>query len=574
MAILDFLTARIRYSQVLPYIKDLERKYGRLRILDAGGGDGSLCDVLRSRGHDVVVLDISDRGEVRADLNKPLPFKDKSFDVVVSPAVVEHLNNWETALEEFKRVGKAVILTTPTPLAKPVLELLAKFNLVNRSHIEDHKHYLTDEEIRKHGYQTRSFLFGLNRLAVYGVELRDELSPWFYIFIVAMLVVLFPKLPPDDLLRHLSAYRYDYDYSKMFLYSYVPSFDFYYPFDVVAGLLHRLIGDYAYIPFQVLAVLLYGLATVLLLEKTRNNLKTLVVAFVLYLLADRVLLGRPAVFASGLFLLAYALRDRGRLSWHLLIAVLLPLVYYLFFIYVIPLVIVFKRLRLKIIYIYSFVLGLLFWINFGKADYIQLIYRILTAKTDRLITVAEGQTFAAGLLSVLVLSAVPLLFYWRKDIKTVLTSAYFLASNQIRYVEVVVPLWSSLFRFLKVENIPWKLSVPLLLFFLSPYAVVSQPEAVSFDRPARVAFSDMPEMYRSVYFSKANIQVIPSMEIGWMPKEVQLFLKDLTEGKLDCSKVKEFKLDYVVEDTLVGELPSCVELERVEGKLRILRVKK
>ena len=289
------------------------------------------------------------------------------------------------------------------------------------------------------------------------------------------------------------------------------------------------------------------------------------------LLADRVLLGRPAVFASGLFLLAYALRDRGRLSWHLLIAVLLPLVYYLFFIYVVPLI-AFKRLR--IIYVLSLLLGLFFWISLGELSYIQLIFHILTAKANRLIAVAEGQTFAAGLLSVLVLSAVPLLFFWRKDIKTVLTSVYFLASNQIRYVEVVVPLWSSLFRFLKVESIPWKLSVPLLLFFLSPYAVVSQPEAVSFDRLVRVAFSNMPEMYRSIYFSKANIQVIPSMEVGWMPKEVQLFLKDLTKGKLDCSKVREFRLDYVVEDTLVGKLPSCVELERVEGRLRVLRVKK
>ena len=99
-------------------------------------------------------------------------------------------------------------------------------------------------------------------------------------------------------------------------------------------------------------------------------------------------------------------------------------------------------------------MGLFFWINLGELDYIQLIFLILTAKADRLIAVAEGQTLAAGLLSVLVLSAVPLLFFWRKVIKTLLTSVYFLASNQIRYVDVVVPLWSSLFRFLKVESIP------------------------------------------------------------------------------------------------------------------------
>jgi len=570
MAILDFLTARIRYSQVLPYIKSLEKKYKRLKILDAGGGDGFLSRILKRRGHKVIVLDVSNKGEVRADLNNPLPFKDKSFDVVVSTAVVEHLDNWETALEEFKRVGKAVILTTPTPLAKPVLELLAGLNLINKDHIKDHKHYLTGEEIKKHGYQTKDFLFGLNRLAVYGVELQDELSPWFHIFMVIMLVVLFPKLPPDDLLRHLSAYRYDYDYGKMFLYSYVPSFDFYYLFDVVAGLLHRLIGDYAYVPFQVLAVILYGLATVLLLEKTKNNLKTLVVAFVLCLLVDRILLGRPTVFASGLFLLAYALRDKARLLWHLPIAVLLPLVYYLFFIYVLPLLF-FKRIRT--FYACSLVLGFLFWISLGGVDYFELVFRILSAKANRLITVGEGQTFAAGLLSPLILSAIPLLFFWKKDVKTTLTSVYFLASNQIRYVEVIIPLWSSLFRFLKVENIPWKVSVPLLLFFLSPYAVVSQPDVVSFDRPVRVAFSNMPEMYRSVYFSKANIQVIPSMEIGWMPKEVQVFLKNLLKGKLDCSEVIKLNLDYIVEDTLVGELPSCVELERVEGKLRVLRVK-
>jgi len=116
-------------------------------------------------------------------------------------------------------------------------------------------------------------------------------------------------------------------------------------------------------------------------------------------------------------------------------------------------------------------------------------------------------------------------------------------------------------------------SVPVLLFLISPYSVFSMPTAVGFDRPVRVAYSDMPEMYRGVYFSKAPIRVVPSMEVGWMRKDVQEFLKELHAGKLDCQELRKFKFDYVVENTLRGSTPYCLELERVEGNYRVWKVK-
>ena len=567
MAVLDFLTANIRYSQAKSLVRDIERKEKRkLRVLDAGGADGSFYKWLRKRGHKVYTLDLKN-SDVVANLEYSLPFKDKSFDLVVSLAVVEHLNNWNEALEEFKRVAEYVILTSPTPLAKPVLDFLAKLNLVNREHIRDHKHYLTKSDFEKHGYKTFSFLFGFNRAAYYGFDIDRGFSPWFYLVLVLILVIFMPKLPPDDLLRHLSAYRYGFDYRKMFLYSYCPSFDFYLPFDYVAGMVHRLLGNqYAFIPFQVLDVVLFGTGIILLTrDKAPKSLQTLILAFSFYALADRLLLGRPAVITEGIFLIAFALRERRELL-HFFMGVLMSVSYYLFFIYLIPLAF-FRRA-----YILAMAFGFAFWTAVGGKGYYGLLYHIATAKSHRLISVAEGVTIYSALLSSAALSLIPVLYYCKKDLKTFLTGLYFTLSNQIRYVDTIVPLWSSLGKYYG-KDIDWKVLVPSLLFLISPFTIVPKVNYVAFDKPVKVAFSDMPPMYRSVYFSKANIQVVPSMELGWVREDVQEFLKDLWKGKFDCSKARKYGFDYIVENTLnLNKIPACLRLERTKGEYRVWKV--
>ena len=163
MAVLDFLTRKIRYSKVLPLVEEVEKMYKRpLKVLDAGGAAGDFHKILRERGHQVLVCDIDSSADVTVNLEKPLPFNDREFDLAVSLAVIEHLNNWEQFLKELKRVSRNVIITTPTPLGKPVLELLAFFNLVNKEHIRDHKIYLGKDSILGAGYCYSKFLFGLN----------------------------------------------------------------------------------------------------------------------------------------------------------------------------------------------------------------------------------------------------------------------------------------------------------------------------------------------------------------------------------------------------------------------------
>ena len=55
-------------------------------------------------------------GVVRVYPHKPLPFKDKSFDIAVSWATLEHVGNYknqERFLNELLRVGNKIFVTTP-----------------------------------------------------------------------------------------------------------------------------------------------------------------------------------------------------------------------------------------------------------------------------------------------------------------------------------------------------------------------------------------------------------------------------------------------------------------------------
>src|SRR5688572_10874590 len=98
----------------LALLPDVEGK----RILDAGCGPGVYSEWLLSRGAEVVAVDASprmvalakDRTSGRAhlrvaDLNAPLDFLESaSFDVVLSPLVLEYVHDWRATFGEFHRV--------------------------------------------------------------------------------------------------------------------------------------------------------------------------------------------------------------------------------------------------------------------------------------------------------------------------------------------------------------------------------------------------------------------------------------------------------------------------------------
>jgi len=86
-------------------------------------------------------------------ISNRIPLEKESVDIVTMLAVLEHLENPQEILNEVFRIlrnnGK-LILTTPLPLAKPILEFLAaKLRVISESEIKDHKNYFWPSDIKK-----------------------------------------------------------------------------------------------------------------------------------------------------------------------------------------------------------------------------------------------------------------------------------------------------------------------------------------------------------------------------------------------------------------------------------------
>lgn len=108
----------------------------KIKVLDAGCGDGALSYFIAKKGFNVSGVDLSHEAIESGDrITKSkglsinfkqgsvyeIPFKENTFDVVVSSEVIEHLEQVDLFLEELRRVvipGGIIIITTPIRLTK------------------------------------------------------------------------------------------------------------------------------------------------------------------------------------------------------------------------------------------------------------------------------------------------------------------------------------------------------------------------------------------------------------------------------------------------------------------------
>ena len=105
------------------------------RVLDAGCGPGAYAEWLVEHGAEVVALDANEKmvrlarqrlgnkaQVLLANLEQPLDFlADGSFDVVVSPLVMDYIRDWESAFREFHRVlraGGCLVFSMEHPYSK------------------------------------------------------------------------------------------------------------------------------------------------------------------------------------------------------------------------------------------------------------------------------------------------------------------------------------------------------------------------------------------------------------------------------------------------------------------------
>ena len=113
---------------------------------------------------------------IAADLNNKLPFRDNTFDAVISTAVIEHLSNSRFTVNEIYRIlkiGGSFLLTTPSRRAKKILEFLSlNLGWLDKTEIIDHEYYFTPVELKNmlsaagfKNIEIKTFQFGCNILA-------------------------------------------------------------------------------------------------------------------------------------------------------------------------------------------------------------------------------------------------------------------------------------------------------------------------------------------------------------------------------------------------------------------------
>ncbi|MGH9905466.1 MAG: methyltransferase domain-containing protein, partial [Pyrinomonadaceae bacterium] len=98
---------------------------GSVHVLELGAGDGSLSNLLRSRGYTVTALDIpasawadKRRSEVLDYNGVNIPLPNGSVDVVLSSNVMVHVRNFDELQTDIRRVlkpGGFCLHTLPTP---------------------------------------------------------------------------------------------------------------------------------------------------------------------------------------------------------------------------------------------------------------------------------------------------------------------------------------------------------------------------------------------------------------------------------------------------------------------------
>jgi len=115
----------------------------------------------------------------RVNVERSLPLENESCDVILMMAVLEHLSFPQEILNECHRSLRKegeLIITTPAPRARPILEFLAfRLKLIDREEIRGHKNYFWPKEVKEMlveaGFsgdkiKSRFFELGFNSLIV------------------------------------------------------------------------------------------------------------------------------------------------------------------------------------------------------------------------------------------------------------------------------------------------------------------------------------------------------------------------------------------------------------------------
>lgn len=157
----NFLVRYVHINRLDSLVKEMPNKKG-LRVLDAGCGEGHLLKKMSDNNPDNDYHGIDLTKEALNEATKRCPkakfinsdlgqidFEDDFFDFIVCTETLEHVDEYQKVIDEFKRVlkpGGYMVLTFPNE----VLWTISRFLLGRRPiRVVDHINFFTPSRMRK-----------------------------------------------------------------------------------------------------------------------------------------------------------------------------------------------------------------------------------------------------------------------------------------------------------------------------------------------------------------------------------------------------------------------------------------
>ena len=436
-----------------------------------------------------------------------------------------------------------------------------------------------------------------------------EALPWLLVVGGSTWMLLSAPMAQDDLLRHVHAKRWNYDYGPHFGHHIFSNpWSFWFGFDWIVGTIHEMTGDVMQTTRVVRAMIfaIVGTGVVLAIRKVHQDPvvragATLAILFNFLWL--RLNLGRPEVLYTGLTLAAVAL---PRWLWLAFFVALVP-AYWLSPIYAAGAILLGSAdepLRVRLIRnagvaAMAIAASIAFWwiyTNGTLFDSVLLLDKVVTIHKDKQIPVGELLPLAPSAQdpAILVLLLLLVVAAWRygpsasaaarTDIVLLLALAtLFVLPDYARYAGLIVSVLSlALLRLspdLRTPSqwLPAALAACAVLVVLLVRPVTDGASKEVLRRLQLPTGSEILASFNSssFYATAANPDsiVTPLFDINTMQAAARQLVIDLSLGKLDCVAMRAVgHFDYLVESSLVGAAPPCLQIMAIDGPQRLWRV--
>lgn len=406
---------------------------------------------------------------------------------------------------------------------------------------------------------------------------RQSIGFHWGVLLIGVIAFFWSPMPQDDLLRHIHAMAYDYDYRQMFD-GYPYPFDAWYLFDVFAGHLYQWLGVAGIKLIQTLSVMVFAWGVGLNLQRVHPDWRLWVVLLAVWWVGERFLTGRPTMFETGLLFLAIGLAESGlqqkhpklEIGLHLALGCLMASFYHLFFIYLLPL------LLWRKIYFVPLILGGIGWTFFTDGRYLQEVWEIFHFGSMRIAGVQVSEN-RGGLFLTLLLALSVVLFVWdKRQWRYYVTFAWFSLPMQVRYVaDNLVPLTLILWaKQLNIRPHPFWILIGFVMvksaigtgdfWLFEPKLYYAEEKRLVtpehyFEQGDYVLAEYLGLNFWAVHQGAAeHIRVAPAMEIGFAAPDIQ---KIGVTHQLSCKLLYQHQFTKVVEKTLVSLLLPCLSLD-------------